>query len=281
LSLRDRLTLLNLVLLGGLFIFFGVVVYVVVTVQLYNQIDNSLQKSAEQLIRQARVDTSGNMGGIVLPNLRLTSNILIQVWNTEPRVVDYSPGLANLKEPLDGIGFQSSRPSYRDVTFENDTHLRVLSVPLISEGRPLGMVQVATDLAVLDSARRNLLSVLVFSTVLGVAIAALASQASVKQFLSPLEAITSAADQVNRADDLSRRVPYEGPPEDEIGQLVGAINQTLERLEVLFTSQQRFIADVSHELRTRWRVSTRKPDASPASLPTFYCSRKPRQAPSR
>jgi two-component system OmpR family sensor kinase len=249
-SLRDRLTLLNLVLLGGLFVFFGVVVYVVVTVQLYNQIDNSLQKSAEQLIRQARVDTSGNMGGIVLPNLKLTSNILIQVWNTEPRVVDYSPNLSDLKEPLDRIGFRSPLPSYRDVTFENDSHLRVLSVPLISEGRPLGVVQVATDLAVLDSARRNLLSVLVFSTVLGVAIAALASQASVKQFLSPLEAITSAADQVNRADDLSRRVPYEGPPEDEIGQLVGAINQTLERLEVLFTSQQRFIADVSHELRT-------------------------------
>ncbi len=80
--------------------------------------------------------------------------------------------------------------------------------------------------------------------------AALASQASVKQFLSPLETITDAADQINRADDLSRRVPYEGPPEDEIGQLVDAINQTLERLEVLFTSQQRFIADVSHELRT-------------------------------
>ncbi len=70
------------------------------------------------------------------------------------------------------------------------------------------------------------------------------------QFLAPLNIITSAADQINRADDLSRRVPYEGPPEDEIGQLVGAFNQTLERLEVLFTSQQRLIADVSHELRT-------------------------------
>jgi two-component system, OmpR family, sensor kinase len=250
LSLRDRLTLLNIVLLGGLFVFFGVVVYVVVTVMLYNQIDDSLQKSAEQLIRQARVDTSGNMGGIVLPNLRLTSNILIQVWNNKPEMVDFSPGLGDLKDPLDPIGFQSPRPSYRDVTFENDVHIRVLSVPLVSEGRSLGVVQVAINLDVVDSARRNLLSVLIFSTVLGVAIAAVASQASVKQFLSPLETITGAADQINRADDLSRRVPYDGPPEDEIGQLVDAINQTLERLEVLFTSQQRFIADVSHELRT-------------------------------
>lgn len=248
-SLRDRLTLLNIVLLGGLFVFFGVVAYVVVTVLLYNQIDNSLEKTAEQLIRQARMDISGEMGGIITPNLKLTSNILVQVWDAD-KLVDYSPGLGNVKIPLDRLGIRSALPTYRDVTFDEDLRLRVLSVPLVSEGRPVGVVQVATSLDVVDLARRNLLSVLVFSTVLGVAIAALASQASVKQFLSPLETITSAADQINRADDLSRRVPYDGPPEDEIGQLVGAINQTLERLEVLFTSQHRFIADVSHELRT-------------------------------
>jgi signal transduction histidine kinase len=35
-----------------------------------------------------------------------------------------------------------------------------------------------------------------------------------------------------------------------VGELVVSFNQTLERLESLFTSQQRFLADVSHELRT-------------------------------
>lgn len=248
-SLRDRLTLLNIVLLGGLFVFFGVVAYVVVTVLLYNQIDNALERTAEQLIRQALVDTSGKMGGIITPNLRLTSNILVQIWDTD-KLVGFSPVLEDVEIPLDRVGLSAEFPSYRDVTFEEAIRLRVLSVPLVSEGRLVGVVQVATNLDVVDSARGNLLSVLAFTTVLGVLISALASQASVKQFLSPLETITVAADQINRADDLSRRVPYDGPPEDEIGQLVGAINQTLERLEVLFTSQQRFIADVSHELRT-------------------------------
>ncbi len=248
-SLRDRLTFLNIVLLGGLFIFFGVVAYVVVTVLLYNQIDNALERTSEQLIRQARLDTSGEMGSIITPNLKITSNILVQVWEHE-ELVDFSPGLGGVKVPLDRIGFNFDFPSYRDVTFDEDIHLRVLSVPLISEGRLVGVVQVAANLDVVDSARENLLSVMAFTTVLGVLISALASQASVKQFLSPLETITIAADQINRADDLSRRVPYDGPPEDEIGQLVGAFNQTLERLEVLFTSQQRFIADVSHEFRT-------------------------------
>ena len=178
-SLRDRLTLLNLILLGGLFIFFGVVAYVVVTVMLYNQIDNSLEKTAQQLVQQARVNNTGEMGEIVTPNLRLTSNILVQVWDEEPKLVDYSPGLAEVKVPFDRIGFAAKFPSYRDVTFETDIHLRVLSVPLVSEGRLVGVVQVATNLDVVDSARRNLFSVLVFATVLGVGIAALASQAAI------------------------------------------------------------------------------------------------------
>jgi signal transduction histidine kinase len=70
------------------------------------------------------------------------------------------------------------------------------------------------------------------------------------QTLKPLAAITETVEQINRADDLSRRIPYNGPDDDEIGSMVGSFNQTLERLEALFTSQQRLLADVSHELRT-------------------------------
>ncbi len=44
--------------------------------------------------------------------------------------------------------------------------------------------------------------------------------------------------------------PYSGPENDEIGTLIRAFNRTFERLETLFTAQQRFLADVSHELRT-------------------------------
>ncbi|WKZ51938.1 MAG: HAMP domain-containing sensor histidine kinase [Anaerolineales bacterium] len=249
-SIRDRLTLFNIVLLGGLFIFFGVVSYSVVTILLYNQIDNALQRTSEQIVSQVHIDVTGAMGGgIVAPSLRSTSNIFVQVWDTQ-QLVDYSPNLGNFNKPLDSVGIRKPLPSYRDVTLDDSVRLRVLSVPLVSEGRRVGVVQVAATLDVVDSARRNLLSVLAFTTILGIAISALASQASVKQFLLPLDTIASAADQINRADDLSRRVPYEGSDEDEIGQLVHAVNQTFERLEVLFTSQQRFIADVSHELRT-------------------------------
>ena len=248
-SLRDRLTLLNVILLGGLFVFFGVVAYVVVSVQLYNQIDNSLEATARQIIAEAGVDVSGNMRELVSPDLTVTSNTYVQIWN-EGSLVDYYPHVPALQRTIDDVGRRATQPVYRNVVSPSGLGFRVLSVPLVSEHRPIGVVQVATSLDVVESARRNLLSVLSFTTLFGIAISAFASRGTVGRLLLPLDSISAAADQINRADDLSRRVPYDGPSTDEIGTLVDAFNQTLERLEVLFASQQRFLADVSHELRT-------------------------------
>jgi signal transduction histidine kinase len=70
------------------------------------------------------------------------------------------------------------------------------------------------------------------------------------QALRALDNVTKAALQITSADDLSRRIPYKGSSKDEVGQLVAAFNQTLSRLENLFSTQRRFLADVGHELRT-------------------------------
>lgn len=233
--------------MGGLFVFFGVVAYVAVSLLLYKQIDDSLEAAARQVIEQANANVSGQMLEVIAPNLSLTANIYIQVWSGET-LVDAYPRL-DFADPIDPSGIRSAQAIYRNVKI-GEWRARSLSVPLTLDGRVIGAVQVAANLDVVETARSNLLSVLVFATALGIAIAAIASRETVGQLIAPLDAITAAADQINRADDLSRRVPYEGPPEDEVGQLVHAFNQTLERLEVLFASQQRFLADVSHELRT-------------------------------
>jgi len=111
-------------------------------------------------------------------------------------------------------------------------------------------MQIATSLATVAAARRYLLIVLFVIWLYGVIIAGFASWFTLGQALEPLNSIVETAEHINRADDLSRRIPQLGSEQDEIGSLIGTFNKTLERLEVLFTSQQRFLADVSHELRT-------------------------------
>ena len=97
---------------------------------------------------------------------------------------------------------------------------------------------------------RDLLDILLISTIFSALVAGVGSWFVLGSVLSPLRVATETALAINRADDLSRRIPYDVASNDEIGNLIEAFNQTLERLENLFTSQQRFLADVSHELRT-------------------------------
>jgi signal transduction histidine kinase len=66
--------------------------------------------------------------------------------------------------------------------------------------------------------------------------------------LKPVEEITNVARDI-QASDLSRRIALEGP-EDEITRLADTFDGMLERLDRAFSSQRRFLADTSHDLRT-------------------------------
>ncbi len=66
--------------------------------------------------------------------------------------------------------------------------------------------------------------------------------------LRPVEHITQVARDI-QASDLSRRIGLEGP-DDEITRLALTFDGMLERLDQAFSSQRRFLADTSHDLRT-------------------------------
>jgi len=108
----------------------------------------------------------------------------------------------------------------------------------------------AASMDVVDLARRALLEIIIIIAATSMAMAAIASWFAIEQALSPLSAVTETALQISRADDLSQRIPNPSSKQDETGRFIDAFNETLERLEHIFTSQQRFLADVSHELRT-------------------------------
>ena len=66
--------------------------------------------------------------------------------------------------------------------------------------------------------------------------------------LRPLRRAATQAESIGPGA-VSARLPEEGLPR-EVHALVGAVNRALDRLEIAFQSQQRFIADAAHELRT-------------------------------
>jgi len=248
-SLRLRLTLLYSTYMGGILLIFGAAVFILVHVVLLNQVDTMLARVVRDITKVVKVNAIGELSVLSLPPLDMTSNAYVQVWGKDGDLVSTSPSIGTLTEPLDPVNLNSGVTIYHD-SWLGTAHLRVLTVPLKVGERVIGILQVGTSLGAVDATRTSLLSIMIVVAVVAVLLAALGSWVLLGRALYPLEVITDTVDQINRADDLSRRIPNVRRAEDEIGNLIVSFNQTLERLESLFTSQQRFLADVSHEFRT-------------------------------
>lgn len=246
-SLRSRLTILYTILLVGILLLFGVAVSLFFNDRLKSQLDLDLSRAAKVVIDNTSVDKDGKL--VVSEEeirTQLPPNTLAQLRGRDNRI--YYTNFA-LITPLDALGVRALNPVYRDVVVGN-LPVRSYTVPVQVGTRIVGVVQVGTSMDLVTDMQSILLGVTVVGMVVGSLVAALAVWFSTSQALASLSNATRVALQITKADDLSHRIPYEGPPEDEIGQLINAFNRTLSRLETLFNSQRRFIADVGHELRT-------------------------------
>ncbi len=248
-SLRLRLTLLYTTLLGGTLLVFGSLVYGLLSLVLIGQMDSTLLEQAKVLTNGLlRVNASDQFDPRILTEFKPTdSNLIFQVWGNSRNLQIERP--RGWIDPLDPIGLRANRTMFNS-SYSQGVHLRVLSVPLETERGPAGVLQVALTMGLLDAAQRTLSSVLIALAGFSMALAGLAGWLITGQALTPLASATQVATRITRADDLSRRVPLMGNESEEVAQMITAFNETLSRLEGLFTSQRRFIADVSHELRT-------------------------------
>ena len=248
-SLRLRLTLLYSTLMGGILLVISAAVIIVVTALLWDTIDKRLDVSQDLIVDKLTVDALGKVQLNLKPT-DLSPDIYVQVWGLDGELQDSFGTPDQFRDqPFYPYALRMHDSLYRDASVPG-WHLRVLSVPLQKDKSITAVLQVASSLEVVDAAREDLTDVLSVIWVVAVLLSGIMVWFTLGQTLKPLGAITETVEQINRADDLSRRIPYQGPEDDEIGNLVSSFNQTLERLEALFTSQQRLLADVSHELRT-------------------------------
>jgi len=248
-SLRARLTILYSSLVGGILLLFGVVVYQLVSINLINQIDELLVQTAVDLVDSAEFNAIGGLDMASEPEFELATNVYIQLWERDAGLRFASASILHLRDPLAPLDRLPAAPIYRNVHI-GAARLRVLSVPLSLGNRVVGTLQVGVNLAFVEATQKALLTVLIVGTLSSMILAGLALWVATYRALASLDRATDAALQITRADDLSQRIPYDAPAGDEIGDLVRAFNQTLGRLENLFHTQRRFVADVGHELRT-------------------------------
>jgi two-component system, OmpR family, sensor kinase len=247
-SLRLRLTLLYTGVLSGVVLLLSIVIYSMVSVVMINQVDNRLQQSADHIINVLRADTIGGVDTDA-GRLNISNDIFYQVWSNENQLILYSDNSRDFTGAIDEDAKEMGQPVFREVTLD-DVALRVLTVPLVVNERSAGWLQVAIALTDLRYTQQILQLVFTASALFSIFIAGFVGWLITGQALEPLETMTRVATQITSTDDLSQRLPVRTSRNDEVSEMVLAFNQTLVRLERLFSAQKRFLADVSHELRT-------------------------------
>lgn len=147
-----------------------------------------------------------------------------------------------IRVALDGRGEQITRASK-----SLGADILATSAPVLSHGRPAGAVRVTQSVAAVHRAVRT--SILDLAALAGVVLLlGMAAGAVVAQRIArPIRRLDSAARRV-ATGDLGSTVAVEGSSEQR--SLARAFNEMTERIRRLLRSQQDFVADASHQLRT-------------------------------
>ncbi len=128
-----------------------------------------------------------------------------------------------------------------------DAEILATAVPILDRGRPVGAVRVTQSIsAVNDAVRSSILDLSALAAVvllLGVVAGALIAQ----QIARPIRRLDLAARRV-AGGDLETTVAVAGSSEQR--SLAQAFNEMTGRIKRLLRSQQDFVADASHQLRT-------------------------------
>jgi signal transduction histidine kinase len=127
-------------------------------------------------------------------------------------------------------------------------NLLYVAVPVASGGRVRGAVRITYPTSSLDARVLRYWGLLAAIGGVVLAVAMLVGLRFARALTRPLSALEQAAAAVGAGDLAARAPAAAGPP--EVRALSREFNATVGRLEALLRSQEAFVADASHQLRT-------------------------------
>ncbi len=149
-----------------------------------------------------------------------------------------------------------------------DETLLYVAVPVASGGRVFGAVRASVPTSRVDGLVRRYWLVLGSIALIVLSVVALAGMWLARWVSRPLTDLRDAT-RAAEAGDLSVRADAADGPE-EVREVAHAFNDMVARLDVLVGTQEQFVADASHQLRSpltalRLRIENLRYDADPAA----------------
>jgi heavy metal sensor kinase len=255
-SLRFKLTLWYVLILGILLIAFSSFLYFTLSKSLYRDVDNKLRSLAELIASESASPLSKFGFGNIDQTLEASMNLrpigkFIQVLDESGRIGPKSDNLKNVQLPISLNALKNASTGL--ITFETNrsvgnTPLRIVTLPVAEKDHTMRIVQVASSLEDVEDALNTLLLILTITVPSVLIMASVGGQFLAHKALKPVDQITQTARMIT-SQNLNQRIP---PPKvkDEISRLVETFNDMITRLDQSFCQIKQFSSDASHELKT-------------------------------
>ena len=203
-----------------------------------------------------RRDTGGR---VVIVNLKGVAVIDTNATGTGVTSFASRPEIASALRGNVASGTRNSRTLH--------TRILYVAVPVAANGRIEGAARITYPTSAVDSRVRRYWLVLGAVAAIVIAIAIVVGLAVATFIARPLRQLEAAAAAVGAADLTARAPEHEGP--SEVRSLAAVFNETVAKLDQLLRSQEEFVADASHQLRTpltalRLRLENLARDVAPA-----------------
>ncbi len=263
LSIRTRLTLLFVGIFGTTLTFFGILTFKFLSTSLQKEFDDALYNYAVDVSDSVTLNSSGNLSvtpAAVDPNKIYPFSLgtaLIQIRNAKGDIHFETGNFGKLKLPFEKelrLLSQGEDAVFRTLTHIDDlpdaeaTTYRLISFPLDNSPTPQLILQILVPLTFVEAQihnRRILFEVVIPLVIL---LSTLAGYFLSSRALKPVQDMVQKARDIE-ASALSQRLPIP-TAKDEVQNLAITFNDLLSRIEQAFQSQERFVADASHQLLT-------------------------------
>jgi heavy metal sensor kinase len=255
-SLRFKLTLWYVLILGILLISFSTFLYFTLSKSLHRDVDNKLRSLAELIASESSSPLSKFGFGNIDQALETSMNLkpigkFIQVLDQSGKIGQKSDNLKNVQLPISLNALKNASKGL--ITYETnrsigDTPLRIITFPVVDNNHVSKIVQIASSLEEVEDALNTLFIILIITVPLALMVAILGGQFLAHKALKPVDNITQTARMIT-SKNLNQRIT---PPKvkDEISRLIETFNEMISRLDQSFQQTKQFSSDASHELKT-------------------------------
>ena len=263
-SIRFRLTALFVTILAITLISFCFVLFKVFVKNHQEEFDIALYNHAVDVAKSINVDFYGDLvfnSNIFLNNEKIfpfaLGNSFMQIISSRGEVIVRSSNLKNQILPVfsedwqnvfkSGSAFRTLNPESLAPLFKKNSY-RLVTYLAKKNSDTRFILQIAVPMTLLYQETNGLLLFFSFAIPLTLILASIGGLYLSGKALFPVRTIIEQMKNLNPSN-LSERLPV-SDNQDEIQRLTVTLNELLERLQQTFISQERFVADASHQLKT-------------------------------